>query len=194
MLFVMISFILAAPIWFNSFLLIIAALMLGEWYDMTKASTFHLLLGFIIIPPSIVSLILINLSDYKYYVLLYFACIWATDSLAMLGGKKLKGPKLAPSLSPNKTISGLIAGVIASIIMSIIIGKYENLNVDLVRLATIGLLIALLAQMSDLFISYFKRKFGIKDTGKLIPGHGGILDRFDSIILSAPILYGYILI
>ncbi|MGI4775839.1 MAG: phosphatidate cytidylyltransferase, partial [Janthinobacterium lividum] len=129
-------------------------------------------------------------------LLIYFAVIWSVDSFAMLGGQKFEGPKLAPKISPNKTWSGLITGVLAGTLSSILIYMImqtldisQQLVITKTNLVIASIMIGLTAQLSDLFISYFKRKFKIKDSGNIIPGHGGVLDRFDSIILTAPILF-----
>ncbi|MCC8483746.1 MAG: phosphatidate cytidylyltransferase [Rickettsia endosymbiont of Labidopullus appendiculatus] len=181
---------------FYLLMLLIAVGMLYEWYQMTKPSFFYGLLGFIIIPIPIISLVIIATEDKnRWLLLLYFTIIWSVDIFAMIGGKNIGGIKLAPKISPNKTWSGLITGVLASgvaaFLLSLLPGfdlpTYYLLNKRHLIIAAFCL--ALIAQMSDLFISYFKRKFAIKDSGTIIPGHGGVLDRFDSIILTAPILF-----
>ncbi len=190
------SSILWLPRLFDVIILIVALLMLLEWYKMTHSSLGDLLLGLIIIPLPIILLMLVNLKyENRWALLAYFINIWAVDTFAMAGGKLLKGPKLAPYLSPNKTWSGLVCGSIsAAVILTLIdktqifnISKYYLINADYLMVSSIT--IALMAQLSDLFISYFKRKFKIKDSGNFIPGHGGVLDRFDSIILTAPVLF-----
>ncbi|WP_250311463.1 phosphatidate cytidylyltransferase [Rickettsia endosymbiont of Oedothorax gibbosus] len=181
---------------FYILMLLIAVGMLYEWYQMTKPSCLYGLFGLIIIPIPIISLVIIATEDKnRWLLLLYFTIIWSVDVFAMIGGKNIGGIKLAPKISPNKTWSGLITGVLASgvaaFLLSLLPGfdlpTYYLLNKRHLIIAAFCL--ALIAQMSDLFISYFKRKFAIKDSGTIIPGHGGVLDRFDSIILTAPILF-----
>ncbi|MCC8415843.1 MAG: phosphatidate cytidylyltransferase [Rickettsia endosymbiont of Gnoriste bilineata] len=186
---------------FYILMLLIAVGMLYEWYQMTKpsitkSSFLYGLFGLIIIPIPIISLVIIATEDKnRWLLLLYFTIIWSVDVFAMIGGKNIGGIKLAPKISPNKTWSGLITGVLASgvaaFLLSLLPGfdlpTYYLLNKRHLIIAAFCL--ALIAQMSDLFISYFKRKFAIKDSGTIIPGHGGVLDRFDSIILTAPILF-----
>lgn len=188
--------ILWVPPLFYALMLIIAAGMIFEWHKMTKSSLPYLLLGFIIIPIPIISLMKVEAAgNAKFILLIYFITIWSVDTFAMIGGKNFKGPKLAPYLSPNKTWSGLIvgiagAGLAASLISTIpVFASSSYYLFDKNHIVLSCMFIAALAQMSDLFISYFKRKFNIKDSGNLIPGHGGILDRFDSIILTAPVLF-----
>jgi phosphatidate cytidylyltransferase len=159
-----------------------------EWHGMTK-STKYLKYGFIIIPFPIASLIYLNHLTSNYAItLMYFFSIWSVDTFAMFGGKTFGGFKLAPKISPNKTWSGLILGCIASGIACYIISRIFYIYKFPVAFFTYGLINGVVSQISDIFISYFKRKCNVKDSGNLIPGHGGVLDRFDSIIFSAPLL------
>lgn len=188
--------ILWVPPLFYVMMLLIALGMLNEWYNMAHTSLPDLLVGLIIIPVPIVSLLLVNsTSESKWVILTYFVAIWSVDTFAMVGGKNLKGPKLAPKISPNKTWSGLIVGVVSSGCAAVLVSTLPGFDIsycylfDKTHLMLSSMLIAAIAQLSDLFVSYFKRKFHIKDSGTIIPGHGGVLDRFDSIILTAPILF-----
>ena len=171
----------------------IAALMLYEWYDMTKSSKLFNSLGQIIIPLPIAALLLISYIDQTGWLLFtFFTIIWSVDIMAMFGGKLVQGPKLAPKLSPNKTISGLMIGVLSAIIIVNLLTLISNYHLPYmlftsnILLSIFCLVIGIVAQASDLLVSYFKRKFNVKDTGTIIPGHGGVIDRFDSIILTAP--------
>ncbi len=181
---------------FYILMLLIAVGMLYEWYQMTKSSFSYGLLGFIMIPIPIISLVIIAIEDKnRWLLLLYFTIIWSVDVFAMIGGKNIGGAKLAPKISPNKTCSGLITGVLASGVTAFLLSLMPGFDLPTYyllnkrHLIIAAFCLALIAQMSDLFISYFKRKFAIKDSGTIIPGHGGVLDRFDSIILTAPILF-----
>ncbi len=181
---------------FNVLILLIAISMLYEWYQMTKSSFLYILFGFVIIPIPTISLIIIATDNKnRWLLLLYFIIIWSVDVFAMIGGKSIGGPKIASKISPNKTWSGLITGVLVSGFMAFLLSLTPYFNLSAYHLLSNSYLVisticlALIAQVSDLFISYFKRKFDIKDSGILIPGHGGVLDRFDSIILTAPILF-----
>jgi len=138
--------------------------------------------------------------DYgAYYILILFTCIWATDTGAYFTGKLLDGPKMAPYISPKKTWSGLIGGIVSSIIV-IFVWEYYTLPLStffakdwafpfdgLIMPALTALAIALAGQGGDLLISAAKRKVRIKDTGDIIPGHGGVLDRIDSLLLATPV-------
>ena len=110
-----------------------------------------------------------------------------TDTFAYFSGYLFGKHKLIPKISPKKTIEGSIGGVIGSIVCCIIFGYIFKL--DIIQMIIIGGLGSVIAQIGDLFASAIKRYVGIKDYGKLIPGHGGILDRFDSVILVAPFVY-----
>ena len=128
-------------------------------------------------------------------------CVWATDIGAYFTGKTIGGPKMAPSISPNKTWSGLIGGIASSIAIFFAyihwIGPFlgeaiwSDLNLQerfsTLSILVLGLVVAISDQIGDLLISKEKRKVGVKDTGTLIPGHGGILDRIDGLLLSAPV-------
>lgn len=178
----------------------IATLMLLEWYNITKTSIYHNLTGLLAIPIPIASLLLISYIDQTGWLLMTFFCIvWSVDVMAMFGGKLIGGPKLALKTSPNKTISGLVIGVLSAIIsvniLTLISGYTLPYMIDKsnISLSFFALVIGVIAQISDLSVSLIKRKFKIKDTGTIIPGHGGALDRFDSIILTAPLIALYLI-
>lgn len=115
-------------------------------------------------------------------VILLFAIVWAADSLAYLVGTWLGGPKLIPQASPNKTWSGFLAGLLAGVGAGTGIGVVFEL--DLPRVAVFASVVAIASVLGDLAMSLFKRSFNVKDTGTLIPGHGGVLDRVDALMLA----------
>lgn len=177
---------------FNFILLIIGLVMLGEWRAMTRSNNIISFAGIPIITIPIISLLVVSNMDANGWILFgYFCTIWSVDTAAMIVGKILRGPKLAPRISPNKTIAGLLGACAGAAICVNIVYYFASVQEYEVYVGFIlviyAIVFAILSQMSDLFISIFKRKFNIKDTGKLIPGHGGFLDRFDSIILTAPV-------
>jgi phosphatidate cytidylyltransferase len=123
-------------------------------------------------------------------VLALFALIWAADSFAYFGGKLIGGPKVAEGLSPKKTWSGIIVGVIAGAAAGLGCGTLFHVAPDLrVAWFGIGALIAFTGLMGDLIESFLKRRFGVKDASRLIPGHGGVLDRIDGL-MAATLLTG----
>ena len=115
-------------------------------------------------------------------VILLFAIVWAADSFAYLVGTWIGGPKLLPQASPNKTWSGLVAGLLAGVAAGYAAGTLFELDPRAV--IVFALLVALASIGGDLAMSLFKRSFGVKDSGTLIPGHGGVLDRVDALMLA----------
>jgi phosphatidate cytidylyltransferase len=110
--------------------------------------------------------------------------VWATDIGAFFAGRAIGGPKLAPAISPNKTWAGLGGGVLAALLCGWALHRWAGLPTGL-ALASAPL--AVLAQAGDLFQSWMKRRAGVKDSGRLLPGHGGVLDRLDGLVTSVPI-------
>jgi len=117
-----------------------------------------------------------------YNILWLFLVVWATDIFAMVVGKKVKGPRLAPRISPNKTWSGLVGGMIAASTVSFIFAYMQD-SPYLLLCTVLGAVFGIIEQMGDLLESMLKRKFGVKDSSQLIPGHGGVLDRIDGLLL-----------
>lgn len=113
------------------------------------------------------------------------ALVWATDIGAFAVGRSIGGPKLAPRISPGKTWSGLVGGVVCSIGVGGVAGAFFGIG-SAVALAVASAILAVVAQIGDLFESAVKRRFGAKDSGRLIPGHGGVLDRLDGVLAVAP--------
>ena len=139
-----------------------------------------------------------NMEHGLVLVLLIFVSSWINDTCAYFVGRALGKHKMAPVLSPKKSIEGLIGGIVGAGVFGAVFGilfdKYvETMNYAPLLFAVVGAVGALPAVIGDLAASAIKRNNDIKDYGKLIPGHGGILDRFDSIIFTAPIIY-YLLV
>ena len=129
----------------------------------------------------------INPAKYEI-VLALFIMIWCNDTFAYLVGKSIGKHKLLESVSPKKTIEGFIGGVIFTLLASVIISRfYTFFNVTLWIVS--ALIISVFGTLGDLVESKFKREAGIKDSGNIMPGHGGILDRLDSVIFVIPFLY-----
>lgn len=111
------------------------------------------------------------------------AIVWATDIFAFFAGKAIGGPKLAPAISPNKTWAGLAGGVLGAAATSYAVANYFEMSLPIKQYAVIaGALLAVVAQGGDLFESWMKRRAGTKDSGRLLPGHGGVLDRLDGLV------------
>lgn len=167
----------------------LAMMMMVEWQALTKTlSRKTYSTGIAVIATAIASSILLRADDYGLYSILYVvACVAATDIFAYFGGKKFGMHQLAPKLSPNKTLEGLACGVIAASLMgaltSYILPSYPS---TLMQGASIGALLGFLSQAGDLVESSIKRKADVKDSGTLLPGHGGLLDRVDGYLIALP--------
>ena len=122
------------------------------------------------------------------YVLFLCAIVWVGDSVAMYVGKSLGRHKMTPAISPGKTWEGAISGAVGSVLTAVLSAGLWLPQLVLWQCVMLGLGVALAAQMSDLGESVLKRYAGVKDSGRLIPGHGGILDRIDSMLFAAPTL------
>lgn len=123
------------------------------------------------------------------YILFILFVIWATDTGAYFTGRYFGKRKLWPEISPNKTIEGAVGGIVSACIIGVIFQIVYPFDFSLSMIIVISLLISVVGQMGDLIASAFKRFYDVKDSSNLLPGHGGILDRFDSLIFVFPILY-----
>ena len=119
--------------------------------------------------------------EWAWFGLVFWVMIvtWATDIFAYFAGRGIGGPKLAPRISPNKTWAGLIGGIVGAAVMGWLAASYFGLGSPFLY---VGGLMAVLAQAGDLFESWLKRRAGVKDSGTLLPGHGGVLDRLDGLL------------
>jgi phosphatidate cytidylyltransferase len=119
---------------------------------------------------------------------------WVCDTCAMAAGTLVGGPKLAPVLSPRKTWAGAIGGVVGGLVAALVYGPLVldrvAMGLGVWQLATVGLVVAVAAQVGDVAESLFKREVGLKDSSSIIPGHGGVLDRLDSVYFVAPVSAG----
>ena len=184
-------FIIKGSFFFNFFLIICISIALYEWHMMSKKKIYY--------PFGILFLIFSFYTAYFFredslwaFLFIIIICI-STDMGGYILGNLFKGPKLT-KISPKKTFSGLIGGYIFSIIFVNIFLNYSYLiNLDKIEfdmlIFVLTILISSSSQVGDIIISYFKRLSKIKDTGKIIPGHGGILDRVDGMIFAFPFSY-----
>jgi phosphatidate cytidylyltransferase len=152
------------------------------------------LFGYIIFPFIILTKVPMGVKGYNPKILIsIFILIWINDTFAYLVGKNFGKHKLLPSISPKKTIEGFIGGIVFAIIGGIVIAKYFT-HASLFIWTIIGLIVGVFSTLGDLIESKFKRIAGVKDSGNIMPGHGGILDRLDSIIFVVPFIYLFYLI
>ncbi len=184
--------------WFLvAFIALIAIQMNREWEKIAPSGLFWRLLGLSYIALPCLSLIAIRNLDFvmskdasllaTFYPL---AMVITTDTGAYFCGKLIGGPKLAPRISPKKTWAGLLGGMASSTLIAVLLLPYMPWPETTLGAAFLGIAIALLGQAGDLFESWLKRRSGIKDSGSLLPGHGGLLDRLDGYVLVLPVYLG----
>ena len=189
--FLFLAYILLSPSFFFNFgLIIIFGISI---YELIKLRVFSLqsLLAFIIIVTAILCLYLYELE--RSLILIAVMISVATDAFAFFAGKILGKNKIFPIISPNKTLEGTIGGVVSSVVinslMITLIFQNSLKTLDVIMLTLMIFICAVAAVFGDLLISSIKRQANLKDTGSLIPGHGGLLDRIDSHILCIPVFF-----
>ena len=189
--FLFLAYILLSPSFFFNFgLIIIFGISI---YELIKLRVFSLqsLLAFILIVTAILCLYLYELE--RSLILIAVMISAATDAFAFFGGKVLGRNKIFPIISPNKTLEGTIGGVVSSVVinslMITLIFQNSLKTLDVIMLTLMIFICAVAAVFGDLLISSIKRQANLKDTGSLIPGHGGLLDRIDSHILCIPVFF-----
>ncbi|MBS3737877.1 phosphatidate cytidylyltransferase [Mesohalobacter halotolerans] len=187
-----------------TFLFIIACLfvkllLLRDLFSLKGRNAFRQkkhLITLMYIVPSMVFLTLIPklYPDYNTYILLYvFILMWINDSFAFLIGKHFGKQKLFAKISPKKTVEGFLAGFTFTIIGGILI-SYFNQTLSFYNWVVVGILVSVFGNLGDLVQSKFKRKALVKDSGKIMPGHGGVFDRMDSIIFSSTFVFGFLFV
>ena len=162
--------------------------------SISKLGTILLCIVYAGMPFIFISKIPFTTSNNSYegiLILGVFVLIWANDTFAYLTGMSIGKHKLLERISPKKTIEGFIGGVVATLIISYLLALQFQIITPL-HWMIIGVLVAIFGVIGDLIASMFKRQTGVKDTGNIIPGHGGVLDRLDSIIFAAPFIYLYL--
>lgn len=154
---------------------------------------------FVAIYPGLLAGYLVALKNLESFtndtkmLMILFALVWINDSGAYFAGKSLGKHKMSPRLSPNKTWEGAVGGFLATVILGVVVGVFVSYFTVLEGLA-LGVVLGVAGPLGDLVESAIKRGANIKDSGMLLPGHGGVLDRIDSVLVCAPILYYYIIL
>ena len=180
-------FVIKGSIFYMFFLSVLFFITSFEWLKMEK-NKIYFLLGIVFLILSFLSAFIIRNNFIHDFILIILICI-STDIGGYTFGKLFKGPKLT-KISPNKTYSGMIGSFFLSIIFALLYTNYYDLiywTDDVLLIAVI--LISSISQIGDLTVSYFKRKSKIKNTGKIIPGHGGLLDRIDGMLFAIPFAF-----
>tara|TARA_Y100000591_G_scaffold311078_1_gene314097 strand:- start:2182 stop:2856 length:675 start_codon:yes stop_codon:yes gene_type:complete len=191
---VSIFFIIQGSYTFIFFLSLIFLVTVSEWFKMTKNKDLLRIFGLFFLFFSFFSTVYLRqYIGLNFFLFLITVCIF-TDIGGYFFGKTIKGPRLT-KVSPKKTYSGVIGSFLISLLFGLIYIKYLGqksrilLETDPIFIISLILSISLVSQIGDLIISYFKRKAKLKDTGNILPGHGGFLDRIDGIIFVMPITY-----
>ena len=180
---IVLYFIFTGSFYFLFFTIFCFLVSLYEWLNMVK-KIYLKFLGIIFLSFSFFTFYKLAIMDILLIPL--FICI-STDIGGYVFGKLFKGPKLT-IISPNKTYAGTIGGFFLSIVFILIYFNFANYEIT-IRWFVVIFLISSVSQIGDIIISYFKRLSNLKDTGKIIPGHGGLLDRIDGMILAFPVYY-----
>ncbi len=138
-------------------------------------------------------ILLSNVKAGRWWIIFFLVVIWCNDSFAFLTGKVIGRHRLSPVISPGKTVEGLFGGIGAGMIAAVIFNNFFQLVPGYLAVLLFSVVIGVVGVFGDLTESLIKRWAGVKDSGTIVPGHGGILDRIDSIIFAAPALY-YLLV
>ncbi len=182
--------------WFGTLVTFAAVIMSFEWCGIVNAGNNPideikknkwLSLGIIYIGIFASSLLYLrNLDNGFGLVMLALLVVWATDIAAYFAGRAIGGPKICPKISPNKTWAGLVGGMVAASFVGAFASFFAS-ETGMFSLIILGAVLAVISQAGDFFESWVKRKFGVKDSGTIIPGHGGLLDRVDGLTTVMPV-------
>ena len=193
---VSIFFIFQGSVYFIFFLSLLFFATSYEWLNLSKKNELLRIFGISFLFLSFFVAYHLRENTFKFFILIIVVCIF-TDIGGYIFGKVFRGPKLT-KISPNKTYAGVIGSFLFSLIAATIyldyLGERDIFKEDHLEIFLLIIFISLISQIGDLIISYFKRKAKLKDTGKILPGHGGLLDRIDGLIFALPASYILILI
>lgn len=211
------GFILHGPVWFISLLIFVAAywggvtalsgalaiavfvlvlLLFEAGLEAEALPRFAMAVLFILYLPFFFAHLLLiwDLPEGRSLIVMVFMVTWGGDAFSYYCGTYWGKRKLSPEISPNKTVEGFLAGLFGGAFFALVLNWLGLVTIPWNEIVVLGLAANFLGQMGDLFESYLKRSQGIKDSGNLIPGHGGFLDRVDSVLFAAPVIfYGYTL-
>lgn len=182
--------------WLWVFAPLIATIFCLELIKLDFEAVTHLALTafgwlYVIVPLGLVNFLGVINGSYEYEIPIgFFLILWINDTGAYCAGKLLGRHKLYEKVSPNKTWEGLIGGIVFAFVLAYILSFYF-IVLTLPQWMMVAFIISVFGNLGDLFESHLKRSFAVKDSGHLIPGHGGVLDRFDGLLLSLPVLICY---
>ncbi|MDB5085175.1 MAG: hypothetical protein JWN30_2061 [Bacilli bacterium] len=179
---------LLQPHWFMLLLFIFLLIPVLTKNDSSFADAAFIWFGSLWIGLSFYFLLQLRLDQPNGFWLFLFVLltIWATDIGAYFVGRWLKGPKIWPVISPNKTVAGTLGGIVFAFLVGVLFSIFHS---NLAMWGLFSVLLSALGQLGDFAESALKRTYGVKDSGRLLPGHGGMLDRFDSLIVAGPAAY-----
>jgi len=171
-------------------------LFYDKFQKISTSSKYLYLLGYIILPFIFITKISFGVNDYNPKIIIgLFILVWTNDTFAFIVGKSIGKNKLYEKISPKKTIEGFIGGIVFSVLAGYLISKYyikaspQFSEKSIMIWVSIAIIVSFVGTIGDLIESKFKRIAEVKDSGKIMPGHGGILDRLDSVIFVAPIIF-----
>jgi len=169
--------------WIDLLAALAAPILAGEWIRLTRGRAASRAAGLVYLMAGVIALLWLRHQSAlgRETVIWLTACVWATDIGAYFVGSLVGGARLAPNISPNKTWAGLVGGMCWAAVASAACGLAFAAG-ETWKLAIFGALLGAVGQMGDLLKSHAKRRAGVKDSGKLIPGHGGLLDRVDGLV------------
>ncbi|MEH7388706.1 phosphatidate cytidylyltransferase [Bacillus sp. JJ1503] len=182
------------PLSYSKIEFVLLAVLLFLTYTVTTKNQFN----FDDVAFSILAVLYIGIGFYFFietresglvYIFYSLFIIWATDSGAYFIGRAIGKNKLWPEISPNKTIEGSIGGVVCALIVAALFIFFSDINASFLQLSIITIVLSIFGQIGDLVESALKRHYDVKDSGNIMPGHGGILDRFDSLLFVWPLLH-----
>lgn len=171
-------------------ILLAVLLILAGWLVFGRNSrALWLTAGFVYLAPAAIALIVLRHHAIvgRWDMLFLVLIIWASDIGAYVVGRLMGGPKLAPAISPGKTWSGAMGGLVAAALVGLVVAAAVGGRLPVLHCIAIAMLLGIASQIGDLLESGLKRHFGVKDSGRSIPGHGGLLDRLDGMLTAAPV-------
>lgn len=175
-----------------AFALFLAGMLGKRSFNDTLSGASLKTLGVVYIAWPLAHLVLLKTGGDSKWILFLLVVVWINDTFALITGKTMGRHKLSPQVSPNKTVEGALGGIIAGVMAGFIYNKVSGLGMTPFAVAGLSIAIGVAGIIGDLIESVIKRSAGAKDSGSIIPGHGGALDRIDSLIFPIPLIYYFL--